>query len=255
MSRASMTTRDFLGAAGTGEEFRRKARRILRRLWGNAAVSQAKRLSFASCPHHFTLEHDDARRHQHRDWRAKTVDMSTIKRRWPPGLVSETASVFSTVGDIINSIGGFCVTAWPIAATDMFPVRCTSRFRRSVPLWIPFKQQINEIFTSDRQLLLKLAAGAFVGCFLGISLAYGWADGHHNDTPGVVSAAIVGGSIALAVGLVVILNLKDAVCNRIASGKRANVFLRLLLTSGSLSLIIWVVFAFVASIGLAIALS
>ena len=147
------------------------------------------------------------------------------------------------------------VAAFLMAATDRFSLGCSIGFRRSVPLWIPFSKQINETFESDRRLLLKLAAGAFVGVVLGISLSRRWAVAHHNDTPVFVYVAIVGGSIALAVGLVVILNLKDAVRNRVAHRKPVNVLLRLLLASGLRSLIVWVLLAFVASLVLAIALS
>ena len=41
----------------------------------------------------------------------------------------------------------------------------------SVSVWVPFSRQINAVFESERSLLLKISAGAFVGFFVGASLA------------------------------------------------------------------------------------
>ena len=115
--------------------------------------------------------------------------------------------------------------------------------------------QINAVFESERSLLLKLVAGAFVGFCVGASLARGWAANHLKNTPVLVYFTIVAGPIVLAVGLVFVLHLKDAVRRRIASGKPVHRVLRLLLASGWLSLLLWVVATLAASLFLAIALA
>ena len=111
----------------------------------------------------------------------------------------------------------------------------------SVSVWVPFSRQINAIFESERSLLLKLVAGAFVGFCVGASLARGWAANHLKKTPVLVYFAIVAGAIVLAVGLVFVLHLKDAVRRRMAIAQPVHRVLRLLLASGWLSLLLWVV--------------
>ena len=120
-------------------------------------------------------------------------------------------------------------------------------------MWVPFSRQINAVFESERSLLLKLVAGAFVGFCVGASLACGWAANHLKNIPVLVYFAIVAGAIVLAVGLVFVLHLKDAVRRRITSGKPVHRVLRLLLASGRLLLTIWVLFVFAASLFWAIA--
>ena len=122
-------------------------------------------------------------------------------------------------------------------------------------MWVPFSRQINAVFESERSLLLKLVAGAFVGFCVGASLACGWAANHLENIPVLVYFAIVAGAIVLAVGLVFVLYLKDAVLRRIASGKPVHRVLRLLLASGWLSLLLWVVATLAVSLFLAIALA
>ena len=139
------------------------------------------------------------------------------------------------------------------ATSDLFSVGLSGGKCWSGVVWIPFSEQIDKVFAAERPFKLKLGAGAFVGLFVGASLARGWAAEHHKETPVVVYLTIVGGSSVLAVSLVVMLRLKDVVRQRIASGQSVNVVLRLLLASGRLSLTVWVLFVFAVSLFWAIA--
>ncbi len=125
----------------------------------------------------------------------------------------------------------------------------------SVSVWVPFSRQINAVFESERSLQLKIGAGAFVGFCVGASLARGWAANHLEKTPARVYFAIVAGAIVLAVGLVFVLHLKDAVRRRMASAQPVHRVLRLLLASGWLSLLLWVVATLAVSLFMAIALA
>lgn len=67
-------------------------------------------------------------------------------------------------------------------------------------------------------------------------------------------AAIIGGCIALSSALVVVHCLKDVVRRRIARGEPFNTLLRVLLASGFVSLIVWVLLALAAAIALVVIL-
>ena len=122
-------------------------------------------------------------------------------------------------------------------------------------MWVSFSEQVNKIFESARRFPLQLVAGAFVGFCVGTSLARRWAVDHHKETPGLTYLAIVSGPIVLAVGLVVVLHLKDAVRQRQARRKAVNRVLRVFLASGWLSLTAWIVLACAVSLFLAVALA
>ena len=141
------------------------------------------------------------------------------------------------------------------ATSDLFSVGLSGGKCWSGVVWVPFSRQINAVFESERSLLLKLVAGAFVGFCVGASLARGWAANHLEKTPVLVYFAIVAGAIVLAVGLVFVLHLKDAVRRRMARAQPVHRVLRLLLASGWLSLLLWVVATLAVSLFMAIALA
>ena len=74
-------------------------------------------------------------------------------------------------------------------------------------------------------------------------------------TPVLGYFAMVAGAIVLAVGLVFVLHLKDAVRRRMAIAQPVHRVLRLLLASGWLSLLRWVGATLAVSLFMAIALA
>ena len=141
------------------------------------------------------------------------------------------------------------------ATSDLFSVGFWGGKCWSGVVWVPFSEQIDKVFASERPFELKVGAGAFVGFCVGASLARGWAANHLEKTPVLVYFAIIAGAIVLAVGLVFVLHLKDAVRRRMAIAQPVHRVLRLLLASGWLSLLLWVVATLAVSLFMAIALA
>ena len=118
---------------------------------------------------------------------------------------------------------------------------------RSRVFWIPFSNQINSAFESRRGFAWKVTWGSFVGLVIGITFCFNWGQRNFDNTPWAFYFVTIGISVALAISLVFVLWLKDAVCTRIAEEKHVNVLLRLLLGYGMASLSIWIVIAVFAT--------
>jgi hypothetical protein len=109
-----------------------------------------------------------------------------------------------------------------------------------VLLPLPFRRELNELFRKDRRVFLKIAGGLFVGAFVAAGAVGKLAD---------VVAALFIAAAALVGGLAVCaLCLKDVVHRRIAAGEPTNVLLRAYLTSGKISLILWLTTAVLCAI-------
>jgi hypothetical protein len=114
---------------------------------------------------------------------------------------------------------------------------------------VPFHEDIEELFASDKSIALKLLGGAFVGGFLGLRLAVN--DPNQRGpgfSPPTQAIIAVGGAIVGAL-IVLILPLRDHVARRLAQGKRVNPLLRAYLGLGNLvlSLVLWLVTALIAT--------
>lgn len=115
---------------------------------------------------------------------------------------------------------------------------------------VPFSRELNDLFRKDGLAWLKILGGGVVGAVVAvwtISKTAG-AKGPKLGPTGrfwfVLATTIIGIVVALA------LTLKDVVRSRIDAGRPVNPLLRAFLGSGVLSLVLWVIVAFVAAIGL-----
>lgn len=108
---------------------------------------------------------------------------------------------------------------------------------------VPFQREIEDLFASDKSVLLKLLGGAFVGAFLSLRIVL---KGENRGGPALsttvkamilVAAAVVGALVVLG------LLLRDVVVRRVDQGKRVNPLLRAYFGRGNgcLMLVLWFV--------------
>jgi len=111
-------------------------------------------------------------------------------------------------------------------------------------VWIPFRRELNDLFEKDDRQWLKVIGGAFVGGFVAFgAIRHGLPD-HEGATPLYVSVVTVATCAIVAAGAVLVLGLKDVVKRRLENGQPVNFILRAYLTSGLVSLAIWVLTVF-----------
>jgi hypothetical protein len=109
-----------------------------------------------------------------------------------------------------------------------------------VLLPLPFRRELNELFRKDRRVFLKIVGGMFVGAFVAVGAVGKLAD--IVAALFIAAAALVGGLAVCALGL------KDVVHRRIGAGEPTNVLLRVYLTSGKISLVLWLTTAVLCTI-------
>ncbi|WP_406693964.1 hypothetical protein V5E97_23260 [Singulisphaera sp. Ch08] len=105
---------------------------------------------------------------------------------------------------------------------------------------VPFQGKLADLFASDKSVILKVLAGAFVGAFLfrGVLLGRG------GDAPPFSTTAkvmILAGAAITGALVVVGLLLRDVVVRRTQQGQRVNPFLLAYFgqVNGCLMLILW----------------
>lgn len=91
---------------------------------------------------------------------------------------------------------------------------------------VPFHREIEDLFASDKSVLLKLLAGAFVGGFVSLRVALKDSKGGAPafSTPAKVTIVVAAASIGMVV--VLLLLLRDVVVRRVERGRSVNPFLR-----------------------------
>ncbi len=121
-------------------------------------------------------------------------------------------------------------------------------FGKVAPVWIPFQEKISAAFESERHLPLKLLVGCLVGLAVGANLLILWLTSPNaQDSPPGFHLWLFVGSVTLTVLLVVVLMVKDVIKKRADGGYPVNPIFRLLFISGYVSLVVWIVLAFVGS--------
>lgn len=111
---------------------------------------------------------------------------------------------------------------------------------------MPFQNELNDAFVSDRSIWLKIGGSAFAAgllAFVTIRRGRANAGSGAGELIAVAVTAAIGGCVGLA------LSLKDVVRSRRIAGKSVNPLLRLFFDKGIVSLLLWIVLAFGLAIG------
>jgi hypothetical protein len=89
---------------------------------------------------------------------------------------------------------------------------------------VPFQRELEDLFSSDKSIILKLLGGAFVGAVFSLRVLFKKGDGASlGNTARVVvfvGAAIIGALVVL------LLTLRDVVARRVDAGKSVNPILK-----------------------------
>ena len=91
---------------------------------------------------------------------------------------------------------------------------------------VPFQREMNDLFASDKSIVLKLLGGAFVGGVFGLWVVLREAKGGKSAFPIPVKTAIVVGAAIVGMVVVLLLSLRDVVVRRVERGKTVNPLLR-----------------------------
>lgn len=88
---------------------------------------------------------------------------------------------------------------------------------------VPFRSELEDLFASDKSVVLKLLGGGFVGVIGAVGVVF-----RENDHPvsKTVKAAIIVTSAVIGVLAVLLLLLRDVVVRRVDQGERVNPLLR-----------------------------
>ena len=113
---------------------------------------------------------------------------------------------------------------------------------------VPFHRELDDLFASDKSVVLKLLGGAFVGGVLSLSVVLRASKGGGPAMSTPVKVSIVVGAVVVGTLVVLLLLLRDVVVRRVEQGKRVNPLLRAYFGRGNgcLMLALWfitVVFA------------
>jgi hypothetical protein len=110
-------------------------------------------------------------------------------------------------------------------------------------MFIPFQDEINDLFESDQSIWDKLKGGAFVGVVVA-------AQKLPDDPIELLLRMLFAGCLASVV--VVLLSLRDVVWKRMLAGQRVSLVLRLYLAHGVMSIalgaVTFIVFAFFGAV-------
>lgn len=91
---------------------------------------------------------------------------------------------------------------------------------------VPFRREIEDLFASDKSIVLKLLAGAFVGGLLSLRVVLKDLRGGGTPLPASMKVPIVVGAALVGMLVVLLLSLRDVVVRRVERGKRVNPLLR-----------------------------
>jgi hypothetical protein len=104
---------------------------------------------------------------------------------------------------------------------------------------LPFKDELDDLFRSDRSIWLKGFGGAALGILVALWGLF------ENDRPGglnvVLDTIFVSGSAVIGAAGVVLLSLKDVVARRFDNRRHVNWLLMLYFGHGPLSFFFWIV--------------
>jgi hypothetical protein len=98
--------------------------------------------------------------------------------------------------------------------------------RRLVMARVPFQREIEDLFASDKSVVLKLLAGAFVGVLVALRAVLKDAKGGASTFSTPVKITIAGVAAIVGMLVVLLLLLRDVVVRRVDQGKPVNPLLR-----------------------------
>jgi hypothetical protein len=91
---------------------------------------------------------------------------------------------------------------------------------------IPFRREIEDLFASDKSVVLKLLAGAFVGVLVSLRAVLRDAKGGASPFSMPAKITILVGAAIIGMLVVLLLLLRDVVVRRVEQGKAVNPLLR-----------------------------
>jgi hypothetical protein len=108
---------------------------------------------------------------------------------------------------------------------------------------VPFRREIEDLFASDKSVVLKLLAGAFVGGVLSLRVVFKDPKGGSPAFSTPVKITIVVGAALFGMLAVLLLLLRDVVVRRVEQGRSVNPLLRAYFGKGNgcLMVVLWFV--------------
>lgn len=91
---------------------------------------------------------------------------------------------------------------------------------------VPFQSEIEDLFESDKSIVLKLLGGAFVGVVLSLKFVAKDGKGNAPTMGNTATAVVVVGAAVVGAVVVLLLTLRDVVARRVDAGKRVNPVLK-----------------------------
>jgi hypothetical protein len=114
---------------------------------------------------------------------------------------------------------------------------------------VPFHREIDDLFASDRSIVLKLLGGAFVGGLVSLRVVLKDPKAGGSDFSTPVKVTIVAGAAVVGMLVVFLLSHRDVVVRRVEKGQRVNPLLRAYFGRGNgcLMLALWFVTVILAT--------
>jgi hypothetical protein len=105
----------------------------------------------------------------------------------------------------------------------------------------PFHNEIEDLFASDKSIVLKLLGGAFVGAVLSLSVVLKRAKGNEASLGTTAKVITFVGATVIGAIVVLLLTLRDVVARRVDAGQQVNPILKAYFGRGNgcLMLFLW----------------
>ena len=91
---------------------------------------------------------------------------------------------------------------------------------------VPFQSEIEDLFASDKSIIIKLLGGAFVGAVLSLRVVFKGAKGNAATLSDTARVVVFIGAAVIGALVVLLLTLRDVVARRVERGKRVNPLLK-----------------------------
>jgi hypothetical protein len=107
---------------------------------------------------------------------------------------------------------------------------------------VPLQREIEDLFASDKSVILKLLGGAFVGAFLSLRIVMKDSRGGGPQLSQTARIVVLVGAAIVGALVVLLLLLRDVVHRRLDAGKRVNPLLRAYFGKGNGCLMVFLWF-------------
>jgi hypothetical protein len=114
---------------------------------------------------------------------------------------------------------------------------------RDLMSWLPLRRELDDLFASDKSVILKILGGAFVAAAFAASAVFKDAKRGGSPISTPLKIIIVASFAAIGALVVLLLLLRDVVVRRAKAGQRVNPLLRAYFGQGNgcLMLALWFV--------------